>query len=360
MPTHQATITITAAVQADRVESLRVMLEEIGRDAGGNATLPFGQIDGLHFARLVLLDASADLKGEMLAPRLLFLLDCDAPANRRLADIVRTAKDGIDRVFEHCEDYPAAGSRSGRARFDYLRAHICATDVSYVNTVGRPLSQIREEASLRAAIEEFLDEPEHDWSRATAVAVREKVREFVGGRPELAPMLRRAPRASMTWRAGEAWHMVRSLLLVLALTPLGLLVGPFYAALLRWNEKRDPAPRIIPDPEHVERLAAAEDHLAQNQFTAVGLLKPGRFRLYTAIVVLWGVNFGTRHIYNRGALTGVRSIHAARWVFLDGRRRLAFASNYDGSLENYMDDFIDKVSWGLNAVFSNGDGVPAD
>ncbi|MGK2965007.1 MAG: hypothetical protein ACSLFM_05315 [Tepidiformaceae bacterium] len=358
MPTHQATITITAAVQADRVESLRVMLEEIGRDAGGNATLPFGQIDGLHFARLVLLDASADLKGEMLAPRLLFLLDCDAPANRRLADIVRTAKDGIDRVFEHCEDYPAAGSRSGRARFDYLRAHICATDVSYVNTVGRPHSQIREEASLRAAIEEFLDEPEHDWSRATAVAVREKVREFVGGRPELAPMLRRAPRASMTWRAGEAWHMVRSLLLVLALTPLGLLVGPFYAALLRWNEKRDPAPRIIPDPEHVERLAAAEDHLAQNQFTAVGLLKPGRFRLYTAIVVLWGVNFGTRHIYNRGALTGVRSIHAARWVFLDGRRRLAFASNYDGSLENYMDDFIDKVSWGLNAVFSNGMEYP--
>jgi hypothetical protein len=31
-----------------------------------------------------------------------------------------------------------------------------------------------------------------------------------------------------------------------------------------------------------------------------------------------------------------------------------FASNYDGSLESYMDDFINKVSFGLNVIFSNG------
>ena len=34
--------------------------------------------------------------------------------------------------------------------------------------------------------------------------------------------------------------------------------------------------------------------------------------------------------------------------------RVAFLSTYDGSLESYMDDFIDKVAWGLNAIFSNG------
>jgi hypothetical protein len=45
-------------------------------------------------------------------------------------------------------------------------------------------------------------------------------------------------------------------------------------------------------------------------------------------------------------------------VFLDDDRRLIFASNYDGSLESYMDDFIDKVHWGLNAAFSNGVGYP--
>jgi hypothetical protein len=35
-----------------------------------------------------------------------------------------------------------------------------------------------------------------------------------------------------------------------------------------------------------------------------------------------------------------------------------FASNYDGSLESYMDDFINKVTWGINLVFGNGVGFP--
>jgi hypothetical protein len=35
-----------------------------------------------------------------------------------------------------------------------------------------------------------------------------------------------------------------------------------------------------------------------------------------------------------------------------------FASNYDGSLDSYMDDFINKVAWGLNLLFSNGVGYP--
>jgi len=35
-----------------------------------------------------------------------------------------------------------------------------------------------------------------------------------------------------------------------------------------------------------------------------------------------------------------------------------FASNYDGGHQPYMDDFINKVAWGLNLVFSNGIGWP--
>jgi hypothetical protein len=66
----------------------------------------------------------------------------------------------------------------------------------------------------------------------------------------------------------------------------------------------------------------------------------------------------TRHFFNRGNLSGVKTIHFARWVFIDDKRRMFFASNYDGSLESYMDDFIDKVAWGLNLVFSNGVGYP--
>jgi hypothetical protein len=74
--------------------------------------------------------------------------------------------------------------------------------------------------------------------------------------------------------------------------------------------------------------------------------------------VLIGLDYANRHVYNRDNLAGVRTIHFARWVPVDDGRRLIFASSYDGTLESYMDDFIDRLSWGLNAVFSNGVGYP--
>ncbi len=70
------------------------------------------------------------------------------------------------------------------------------------------------------------------------------------------------------------------------------------------------------------------------------------------------LSFSTRQIYTRGRLARVGTIHFARWVFMDNKRRLLFGSNYDGSLDSYMDDFINKVAFGLNLVFSNGIGYP--
>ncbi len=95
-----------------------------------------------------------------------------------------------------------------------------------------------------------------------------------------------------------------------------------------------------------------------NPFTAVGQVKPGPFRKVTINVILYLLNAVTRHFLKPGDLVGVKTIHFARWVFLDDKRRMFFASNYDGSLESYMDDFIDKIAWGLNLVFSNGYGYP--
>ncbi len=52
------------------------------------------------------------------------------------------------------------------------------------------------------------------------------------------------------------------------------------------------------------------------------------------------------------------TIHFARWVVIDRGKRVFFVSNYDGSLEAYMDDFINKAAFGLNLAFSNGVGYP--
>jgi hypothetical protein len=63
-------------------------------------------------------------------------------------------------------------------------------------------------------------------------------------------------------------------------------------------------------------------------------------------------------VFYRGKLAEVDTIHFARWVIIDGGERVYFFSNFDGSPESYQDDFIERVAFGLNLVFSNGEGWP--
>jgi hypothetical protein len=147
-------------------------------------------------------------------------------------------------------------------------------------------------------------------------------------------------------------------LLLLLVTPLLLLAFPFLLIELRRRENSDPEVAPGVDRGHAELLASLEDHEVTNSFSAMGSLKPGLFRRALTMFVLGVIDYTVRHVYCRGRLARVTSIQFARWVFLDGGRRMIFASNYDGSLESYMDDFINKVAFGLNVVFSNGIGYP--
>jgi hypothetical protein len=140
-------------------------------------------------------------------------------------------------------------------------------------------------------------------------------------------------------------------------TPLVLLV-PLYLYRLRQLEESDPVivPRV--DEDHVRALTSIEDYDLVNQFSAFGTVKPGMLRATTARVLLSFLHVANRVLYPRGRLARIGSIHFARWVFLDDRRRIFFASNYDRSLETYADDFVNKVAFGINLVFSNGIGFP--
>src|SRR5262249_26316438 len=75
---------------------------------------------------------------------------------------------------------------------------------------------------------------------------------------------------------------------------------------------------------------------------------------------------GARVCSVRGDLGGIVSIHFARWVLIRDRRavprkrhRLLFFSNYDGSWESYLGEFIDRAAYGLTAIWSNTEGFPA-
>lgn len=354
---HQLAVTVRANVPTERLDDLRDLLTEINKGGPANDVLPFDRLTGVHFARLVILPEATDLAGEAIPPSLAYMSEVDAPLNRHLDDLVLEAGPGLDRIFGHCADYPPQPVRDAD-RVRWLRTHLVPTGAFYVNTVGRGVEQIRQEAELHTAIESFLDQSRAELSGRSARQVRAAIQAFVAGRPDLAWAQSPPAPPSLQWRAKETAHLLAVPVVALAASPLVVAALPVWAALLRWHERRDVPSTEHPDLEHLREIANLEDFVAQNPFTAVGLVKPGLFRRLTARVIMELVDYGIRHIFNHGSLTGIKTIHFARWVFLDDKRRLLFASNYDGSLPSYQDDFIDLVAWGLNAVFSNGVGYP--
>lgn len=64
-----------------------------------------------------------------------------------------------------------------------------------------------------------------------------------------------------------------------------------------------------------------------------------------------------------GFVSPVRSfsgIHFARWTLIDGDTRLLFTTNFDGTWEDYIGDFVRKIPWSLGLIWCNCEGYPPD
>jgi hypothetical protein len=349
----QSAVTVMADILPGHEAPVWQLLENAARDPAANALVPFGRLPMVHFARFFVMEATSDLDGRPLAPRLLFLADVDGPEMPFLVDLVRVANAGLDTLLAHCRDYPGAADLLA-----FLLGHRVPAAARYVNTIGRTVEQVRQEASLREALQRYLDQTQDQWRGASPRRVRAALQDFVATEPTLGWARRPPPRPDPVYIINEKVHVFLVGAAGIALFPAIVLGAPVWLYFLRRHEKTDVAHDVAPDDAHVEALAAQEDHGVQNPFTSAGFLKPGAFRRFTASLVLWGTNFLARHVFNHASLIGVKTIHFARWVFIDQKRRVIFASNYDGSLEAYMDDFIDKIAWGLNAAFSNGVDYP--
>jgi hypothetical protein len=352
---HQIGVTIQAPVAAERVPELRHWLAEAAKKGLGEAPFGFAGCRRLHFARFYLLEETADLAGRPIPASLVFMSEVDAPLRRHLAELADVAQEGIDQAFQHCTGYPGPGG-GRRQRIAWLRRHRVRASAFYVHTVGRGVTQIRQEARLREELEDYLDRRDH--TGRTATEVRRELQAYVTGRADLAWAAKPPAPPSLYFRVREALHMFAVPALLLLALPVLLAVLPVWAVLLRIDERRDRPFTQRPALAHLEELAAYEDFTAQNPFAVVGFVKPSRLRGLTFRAVMFGVDYAVRHVYNHASLAGITTIHFARWVPLDGWRRMTFASDYDGAVEAYNDDFINIVWWGLNAAFGNGVGYP--
>jgi hypothetical protein len=362
--TPQSQFMLVAPIAPDRVRDLRNLLKTMNSKSGmadpANTVLPFGQFEQLHFARLAVLDdpTLGDIDAHGVPPAnlpvyLALIGSCDGSAGECITDLAQRAETGLRRIFMHCDGFNAETDL-----LPWMHARQQPLAANYINWVGRTARQIKQESALYRALAAKVPRAPLA-SGAHAQQLRRELIDFVdaevsAGRLGLTPQ----DPTPLRWKIAKLLHLVAIPLVGLLLLPLLIVLSPLLIIILRTKENSDP--EICPPPDRVAllELQQLEDYDVTNQYTAFGSVKPGLFRRWLLTVLLVLINYTCRHVFTRGFLARVQTIHFAFWAFLDDKRRLVFTSNYDGGHEAYMDDFINKVAWGLNLAFSHGVGWP--
>jgi hypothetical protein len=348
-------VTVRAGVEQASLPGLRAALAAADQEVQTGISALTG-FEATHFARLFILPGDLSLPGGAVGPSLIYMADVDESPRQHLRRLSTRAAELVDTVFGYCDSFPMHPDTESRYR--WLLDHQLPSAASYVNTIGIRAAQVVDEAGLYRWLQEFLDTRYTDLAGMRPAEIHQTLRAAVADDPAVASCILPVRGITLTERIRRVVAVVLIAGLLILLLPVIIVVGVPWLIALRRLEETDPISTQRPDLDSIRNLRGREDQFAYNPFAAAGPVKPGGLRRRTVILLLRGISFGVTYLFGHGSLAGVTTIHFARWVALDNLRRIIFASSYDGSLESYMDDFIDKLAWGLNLIFSNGVGYP--
>lgn len=369
----QTGLTILSPIDPAQIADLDSVLREIGDNIQTQVHISFPDLTLLHFASWVVFQDGTP------GPQLIFESNFDGPAEGFLRQIVDRAHAGLQEIYSHCVGFPIGGDAN--AVYQYLQSHIVNTDTFYVSCGGFTQTQVQQEDRLRQQIESFLGTmpPEKD-----PAAVRRRIQQFVENEPTLSwarqpaqpyPFSERLRGRDVVlfvcllvflfalfipfrlgWMVGIAWIILVFIVLAIVFSIL--------LAILRHKEKTDPSisdtpvEDAEPDAAIVEELVSRENRRPQNHLASITTVKPGPFRFVLLKVVLAAIETLGRLKFYKGNLGGIPSIHFARWAVINDGQYLLFLSNFDGSWEHYLGEFIDQAAGGLTAVWSNSVDFP--
>ncbi len=405
----ERTLTVLADIDESRLDDLKARLADIDRRLAANDFPAFAEVETLHFASFVILEFPK------APPGLVFEANFDGDTEAFVKAVTGSAagRAALGDVFSHCRDCPEDTDRLGA----YLLEKNIGANCYYTGCSGRTARQIRQEIALRTDVQRAVDALPLRTGGAdpSPAAIHAAVRKSVGGagldpwrRPFLAARgqeivhgLWRAAKwllriyaivviaalvilallalaygwmfvfdgqslADIGRRLHDTWRLALCLILwgiAIALFVVVVLVLPIAVFLvrLRRRERTDSEFRGAWDSIHRDEVVAREfgRENIQNHFCSLTKVKPGRFRLRTLQLVLWLINLAGRLYWNRGKLGKIPTIHFARWVIIDraGTPWLLFLTNYGDNWDSYLNDFIDRASNGVTAVWSNTDVV---
>jgi hypothetical protein len=324
---------------------------------------------GIHFARLSLLRERGSAPFE---PSLVLESNFDTPhadiveAHREhLGKLAQVELDTLRAAFAGCEGF--TGSELPDELAEKLFERLVPATACYEGHAQRDLARIALERRVRELCLDFMSRAEKDSPVRLFHALRSQLRLRTAWDPTLRGLDLDAPPPIAPDGA------VRSMRLRSGLTPWFTNLAPalplvgYLGKILTWQREdtfydlRAELERLTDvDRTHLRELAANEDHGLQNPLTHVVPLRAGgdaRKRVL-ALSHAYIARMALRHFNDIGELGGIPTIHFAKWALIDGGARLLFLSNYDGSWESYLGDFIDKANIGLNLAWACTLGYP--
>jgi hypothetical protein len=386
--------TIVVAIRASEVAAFDEAIDRLGNPADGRLRKALDRLDpdggGTHFMSLHAIPGPDGGDAHLVLE-----FTADGSERRALERIVAAIAPDLEPIFRKVPDWS-----DNVGLLDFLLAHrirvgqglFANAGLCFPGTPGMSVGRIRGEAELAKFVAPRVDNGRPGMRPIDRLA---QVRAAVEAEPDLAwaldppppplrtgsnpPIFRLILRYALPffpqymWPFGlllaaiavalilatSGWHLVAGLLLAAAgvSTLMSATLALLYLAL-RKQEKNDWADPRSPDPKTLREINARENHCAQNHMVSITRRKPGPVRWFTLRTAFWSGKLNVTKIYPPGFLGNIGTIHAARWVTLPGTRQLVFFSNYGGSWESYLEDFITEAHEGLTAVWSNSIGFP--
>jgi hypothetical protein len=338
----QNALTVIVPIKPGEVQNLRNLLTEIGDNIEKNIHLSWKESPSTHFARFVILapPSPSDPAGQNIPsllgypPRLLFTSNYDGTFEDYMRELVEKFGADMENIWIKCQGYPAEAAKDPAkfTKFIYENSHLKSNappEAFYVACRGVSVQEMSQSTALCAAFNKLLDLPETQQLGHRAPAL-----------PRKSPVACAASPAPPSGLSGLINKWVWQAIFNLAEWVIGIRDG------LNPN-----LPVTSPEMQLV-----VEDRVTQNQMTViVPIRKDLKARILLPLVLKLINSVGGK---TTGSLSGLTTIHFARWAIIDGGKNLFFESNYDGSWENYIDDFVDRAHFSMNIIWGNCENFP--
>ncbi len=357
--TKHGALSVLAIIKPGMKQELAALFERIvAEDVETNSLIPFKKITSIHFARFVIFNESTDAYGKSIDAHLIFTTNYDQPFKNHLKELVSIAGPGLWKVFSYCEDFPLNTVYTPEALINYMNSKTVSNAVFYVGVGYRSVQQIKQENDLRDEIENYLDKNQSALTGKGAVYIRKKVIEFVKSNPVFDWAKKPVPKPFVIWEIAFYAKLALAVIILFILLPI---IVPFvivwlFLILLTEISEKDVTFDI--DKTHIRELVERETSPVQAQFSAMGNIKPGAIRLKTMMFLLDMTNFLAPYLFSKGKLSGIPTVHFARWVIVNEGRQMIFLSNFDGNSESYLRDFINIAGKQLSLMFCHTVGYP--